>query len=118
MKIQFTGIVKSRSARKNAQGENRYYMEVEEPGQYPNQFQLSSKDASVFGPTDSFAKIGASVTVTGYLNSRGEDVPSTKNPGKTVHVYRMWINLSSIVSAGGAAPADADDGSSDEEMPF
>lgn len=118
MKITFTGIVKSRVARKNNAGEMRYYLEIEEPGQYPSRFQVLAKDAALVGPSDGFAKVGASVIITGYLNGVAEDVDSKKEPGKKFRTYRTWISLATIAPAGsvsGPVEAPVEDL---EEMPF
>lgn len=121
MKIVLDGVVKSRAARKNAAGEMRYYLEVEEPGQYPSQFQIMAKDATILGPIDGFARVGARVIVTGYLNGKAEDVESAKHPGKKFRAYRTWITLSTIVPAvGGASAASSagDDEEVAEDIPF
>lgn len=118
MKITFTGIVKSRLARKNSAGEMRYYLEIEEPGQYPSLFQVMAKDANAIGPADGFAKVGASVIVTGYLNGVAEDVDSKKEPGKKFRTYRTWISLSTIAPAGSVAGAPEAAVEDLDAMPF
>ena len=94
-KVSFSGKVLERNKRKGKDNVERYTIVVEEPGQYPNEFAFLVKDATSLGPADGFARIGAMVQVTGYLNGKCE-VLQRKDGSGTWKNYRMWLRLATI----------------------
>ncbi len=119
MKIQLYGKVIARTQRKTDKGV-LYSIDIEEPGVYPSRFQLSSRDASLFGQSDGPFAVGKFVTATAFLNGAVKQVPG-KN-GKPFNAYRTWFNLAKLEPAesasGAAAATPQSDDQVNEDLPF
>ena len=115
MKIQLYGKVLARSHHASDRGES-YSIVIEEPGIYPSQFQLTSKDASLFGQPDGPFGVGKMVTATAFANGREREVDSKKEPGKKLKVYSVWFTLTKLEPA--ETPATAPGESDPADMPF
>lgn len=97
MKISLTGKVVARSRHRGKDGQDRYTIVVEEPGQYPSPFAFTTKDPAPLGDANGFAAVGKTVQVSGYLNGRCEELDKKDGSGKWKK-YSMWLTLSSIKS--------------------
>ena len=121
MKVSLTGKVLERNKRKGKDGVDRFTIIVEEPGQYPNEFAFMVKDPAALGPSNGFAKIGAMVQVTGYLNGKSEVLQRKDGKGQWKN-YRMWLRLSTIQAhAQQSEPVQQEDPGEDEypeDVPF
>lgn len=119
-KVSFTGKVLERNKRKGKDGVERFTIVVEEPGQYPNEFAFMVKDPAALGPSDGFAKVGAMVQVTGYLNGKSEMLQRKEGKGQWKN-YRMWLRLATIqADSKQAEPVQHDDIGDEypDEVPF
>ena len=118
-KVQIYGKIIARTHHATDRGE-LYSIVLEEPGVYPSRFQLSSKDASLFGQPDGPLGVGKMATATAFANSREREVPSKKDPAKKVKVYSVWFTLTALETAGDApAPAEASgEDTVNEDLPF
>lgn len=118
MKVTITGTVVSRSYRSTPKGEI-YSVVIEEPGQFPSRFQLSTRLASMLGSKDGPFGVGKTVTASAFVNGREED--AKRRDGSSFKAYRVWFNLAEITSASAeavaSAPAPAADGVADD-IPF
>ncbi len=90
MKVTIYGKVVGRSCRKTAKGD-LYSIVIEELGQYPSRFQLSSNNASLFGQKDGPFGVGKMVTATAFMNGREND--AKRSDGKPFKAYRVWFTL-------------------------
>ena len=121
MKVSMTGVVKERTKRVGKDGVTRYTVVVEEQSAYPSPFAFSTKDPVPLGPPDGFAKVGATVHVTGYLNGKVEELDRRDGTGKWKK-YSMWLSLASIGvcerSMSQASDFAPNESVEDDEMPF
>lgn len=99
MKVQFVGKVVARSRHRGKDGQDRYTIVVEEPGQYPSPFAFTIKDPAPLGDANGFAAVGKTVQVSGYLNGKCEELNKKDGSGKWKK-YSMWLTLSSIKAHG------------------
>ena len=104
MKIQLTGKVLERTSRKMQDGTMRYYIIIEEPGNYPSPFQFSTKSPDLFGPSNGFAAVGNIVTASGFANGRCDELPRKDGSG-TWKKYSVYLTLSTLQPYASAAPA-------------
>lgn len=104
MKIQLTGKVLERTSRKMQDGSMRYYIVIEEPGNYPAPFQFSAKSSDLFGPSNGFAAVGNIVTASGFANGRCDELPRKDGNG-TWKKYSVYLTLSTLQPYASAAPA-------------
>lgn len=126
MKIEVYGKITKRSARtvKPQQGEDYqlYQIEIEEPGMFPSVFQLSSRDASLFGQKDGPLGVGNMVKITGFGNGRKR--PATTREGKKFDAYSTWFTIHTITPLGKdtsaieAARASAEAEQMADDIPF
>ena len=109
MQFRLYGKVVNRSARKIQKTDGTTYdlynMVIEEPGQFPSRFQVSSKDPSLFGPADGPFGIGKFVTATGFINGRERD--AMRKDGTPFKSYTTWLTLKSLESSAPAVAPDA-----------
>jgi len=120
MKVSMNGVVRERTKRIGKDGVTRYTIVVEEQGAYPSPFAFTTKDPEPLGPQDGFAKVGATVHVTGYLNGKVDELDRKDGSGKWKK-YSMWLSLASIGACERASSAAADfpgEDREDDEMPF
>ena len=89
MKIQLTGKVIERTSRKMQDGTMRYYIVIEEPGNFPAPFQFSAKSPDLFGPSNGFAAVGNIVTASGFANGRCDEL-QRKDGNGTGSQDRKW----------------------------
>lgn len=119
MKVQIYGKITKRSQRTTDKGAV-YYIEIDEPGQYPSVFQLGSKDVTIFGKPDGPFAVGKMVTATAFCNGKASDV--TGKDGRPFRAYRVWFNLTKLESAEAPAmhePSAPDVQSAEpEDIPF
>lgn len=122
MKFNLYGKVCSRSVRKVTKRDGTkydlYQMVIEEPGQYPSRFQVSSKDASMFGQPEGPFGVGKFVTATGFQN--GSERDAKRKDGTPFKSYPVWFTVKTLESAAPVAasdPAPAADEISDD-IPF
>ena len=77
MQFRLYGKVVNRSVRKVTRRDGTrydlYQIVIEEPGKYPSRFQVSSKDASMFGSPDGMFGVGKFVIATGFQNGSERD---------------------------------------------
>lgn len=121
MRVMIRGKVISRTHHKAADGSERYNIVIEEPGQYPSRFQLTSKLASAFGPPDGFAAVGKTVTATAFCNGAEQDAKD--KAGKPFKAYRVWFTLIDLAdgsdsAAPAAAPAKEPADNPDDDIPY
>lgn len=121
MKIQLTGKVLERTSRKLQDGSTRYYIVIEEPGNYPSPFQFSAKTPDLFGPSNGFAAVGNIVTASGFANGRCDEFQRKDGNGtwKKYSVYLSLLTLQPYASAAPAAPQESvADSKEPEDIPF
>lgn len=103
MKVQLTGKVLERTSRKMQDGSTRYYIVIEEPGNFPAPFQFSAKQPDIFGPPNGFAAVGNIVTATGYANGRCDQLPRKDGTG-TWRKYSVYLTLATLQPYASAQP--------------
>jgi len=115
MQFRLYGKVCSRSAHKvkkqDGTSYDLYTMVIEEPGQFPSNFQVSSKDASMFGQKDGPFGVGKFVTATGFIN--GNEGEAKRKDGTPFKTYRTWLTVKQLESS---APADQQPSAHEEEI--
>lgn len=116
MRVMIRGKVISRTMYKAADGSERYNIVIEEPGQYPSRFQLTSKLASAFGPSDGFAAVGRTVTATAFCNGAEQD--ATNKSGKPFKAYRVWFTLIDLADGSDAPAAASKEPEPADDIPF
>jgi len=116
MKIKLYGKVLARSHHSSDRGES-YSIVIEEPGIYPSQFQLTSRDASLFGQPDGPFGVGKMVVATAFANGREREVESKKKPGEKFKAYSVWFTLTKLEPAESPEAANTED-KVDESLPF
>lgn len=116
MKVKCSGKVLARSHHAIKSGE-LYTITIEEPGLYPNVFQFSSKNASLFGQPDGPCGVGKNVTAEGFANGSARD--AQRKDGTSFKAYSVYFTLTKLEGIGRlpAAGATAPEGEPDD-MPF
>ena len=111
MQFRLYGKVVNRSMRKVTKRDGTkydlYQMVIEEPGQNPSRFQVSSKDVSMFGQPDGPFGVGKFVRASGFVN--GSERSAKRADGTPFTAYSTWFTLRELESAAPpeSAPAAA-----------
>lgn len=122
MQFRLYGKIISRSVRHVATktpAYDLYQVAIEEPGLYPSHFQVSTKDPSLFGPSDGPFAVGNFCTVTGFINGSRREVQRKDGSGKFMS-YSTYLTAKSVETAAEtAAPApDNSQVNDDSDIPF